>query len=288
MRDMKQIAKNYLIVALGSALFAVAFDVFYAPNDVAMCGVTGLAQVINRLIPALPVGTLSFCINVPIFLLGWRMLGFHLLATSLFSTVVSSAVIDLLGLFTTFPPMDPLLACLCGGAAMGLGLGMVFSQGATTGGTDIVARLLKLKFPWLPMGKLMMVPDGIVLMLAAIVFGRLEAALYGVVGTFVATRVIDKVLYGLDTSKVAYIISEKWQEIEEVLVGVQDRGMTEIPAIGTYTGENRKIQMVVFRQKDIVQIKRAVCEIDPGAFIIVCDAHEVLGQGFGTYQKEEI
>lgn len=285
---MRQTIRCYSLVALGSVIFALAFDWFFAPNQVAMGGVTGLAQVINAVFPPLSVGVLSFLLNVPLFLAGWKFIGFHLLASSLFSMAVSSAAIDLIAAVYSFPPMDPMLACLCGGALMGVGLGIVFSQGATTGGTDVVARLMKLKLPWLPMGKLMLVPDFIVLALAAAVFSRVEAALYGAVGIFVATRVMDTVLYGLDTSKVAYIISDRWEELSHRLLEELDMGVTLLRGQGAYTGREKQILMVAFKQKAIVQVKRTVHEVDSGAFLIVCDAHDVLGEGFGDYQKEEI
>ncbi len=285
---MRQTIRSYALVALGSVIFALAFDWFFAPNQVAMGGVTGLAQVINAVVPALSVGVLSFLLNVPLFLAGWKFIGFHLLASSLFSMAVSSVAIDVIAALYPFAPMDPMLSCLCGGALMGVGLGIVFSQGATTGGTDVVARLMKLKLPWLPMGKLMLVPDFIVLALAAAVFGRVEAALYGAVGIFVATRVMDTVLYGLDTSKVAYIISDRWEELSRHLLGELDMGVTLLRGQGAYTGREKQILMVAFKQKTIVQVKKTVHEIDPGAFMIVCDAHDVLGEGFGDYQKEEI
>ena len=126
------------------------------------------------------------------------------------------------------------------------------------------------------------------LALAAAVFGRVEAALYGAVGIFVATRVMDTVLYGLDTSKVAYIISDRWEELSRHLLGELDMGVTLLRGQGAYTGREKQILMVAFKQKAIVQVKKTVHEIDPGAFMIVCDAHDVLGEGFGDYQKEEI
>ena len=285
---MKKQLKSYGIITLGSVIFALAFDVFFAANQVAMGGITGLAQVINALVPGLSVGVLTFALNIPLFLAGWKFIGWHLLASSLYSMAISSLAIDAIAAWRQFPPMDPMLACLCGGAAMGLGFGMVFSQGATTGGTDIVARLLKLKFPWLPMGKLMLLPDGTVLVLAALVFGRVEAALYGAVAIFVSTRVMDTVLYGLDTSKVAYVISDRWRLIADALLRQQDRGVTILQGQGGWTGAAKQVLLVAFKQKEIVQIKRAVHDIDPNAFLIVCDAHDVLGEGFGDYQKEEL
>ncbi len=285
---MKRQLKSYAVVALGSVIFALAFNWFFAANQVAMGGVTGLAQVIHALIPALSVGVLSFLLNVPLFLAGWKFIGFHLLASSLFSMAVSSLAIDAIAAVHTFAPMDPLLAALCGGALMGLGLGIVFTQGATTGGTDVVARLLKLKFPWLPMGKLMLIPDITVLVLAAAVFGRVEAALYGGVGLFAATKVMDTVLYGLDTSKVAYIISDRWRDVADALLRDMERGVTLLHGEGAFTGAEKRVLLVAFKQKEIVRLKRMVHEIDPHAFFIACDAHEVLGEGFGDYQKEEL
>lgn len=283
---IRKALKSYAVITAGSLLFALAFDWFFAPNQVAMGGITGAAQVINALVPALPVGVLTIVLNVPMFLAGWRLIGFHLLASSLFSMAVSSAAIDLIALAWEFPPMDPMLASLCGGALLGLGLGLVFSQGATTGGTDIVARLLKLKFPWLPMGQLILIPDGIVLAAAALAFGDVSAALYGAVALFVTARVMDTVLYGLDTCKTAYIISDNWQQIAAVLLE-QDRGVTILRGQGAYTGADKQVLLVAFRQRDIVQVRRTVHSLDPRAFMIVCNAHEVLGEGFGDYQKED-
>lgn len=285
---MKKVLKSYSIITLGSLAFALAFDWFYAPNQVAMGGVTGIAQVINALIPWLSVGLLSIIINIPLFFAGWKFIGFHLLLSSLFSMAVSSLAIDIIAAFWEFAPMDPMLACLCGGAMMGAGFGLVFSQGATTGGTDIVAKLLKLKFSWLPLGKLMLVPDGVVLALAALTFGRIDAALYGAVGLFISTRVMDAVLYGPNTAKVAYIISDSWREITAALLEEQGRGVTILQGQGAYTNTEKQVLLVAFRQKEIVQIKRIVHEADSRAFFIVCNAHEVLGEGFGEYQKEEI
>lgn len=147
---------------------------------------------------------------------------------------------------------------------------------------------MKLRWPWLPLGKLILVPDGVVLAWRPWPSAGVEAALYGAVGLFVATRVMDTVLYGLDTSKVAYIISDQWEALAQVLLKEQDRGVTILRGQGAYTGRDKQVLMVAFKQRDIVQIKRTVHQLDPSAFLIVCDAHDVLGEGFGDYQKEEI
>ena len=284
---MRALLKSYGLITVGSVIFGFSFDLFFAANQVAMGGVTGLAQVINVVLPQLSVGLLTALLNIPLFLAGWKLIGFHLLASSLFSMLVSSLAIDGIALLWRFPPMDPMLAAVCGGALMGLAYGMVFAQGATTGGTDIVARILKLKLPWLPMGELILVPDAVVLALAAAAFGEIEAALYGAIALFASAKVMDAVLYGLDLSKVAYIVSDHWQQTADALLA-QDRGVTVLRGWGAYTQQEKRVLMIAFKQREIVQIKRVVYETDPKAFLIVCDARDVLGEGFGEYQKEEI
>ena len=271
---MKKLLKSYGIVTVGSVILAFAFDAFYAPNQMAMGGITGMAQVVNALIPSVTVGVATFLLNVPLFLAGWKMIGFHLLASSLFSMVVSSLAMDAIALLWTFPAIDPILAAVYGGALTGLGVGIVFTQGATTGGADIAARLMKLKLTWLPMGKLVMVPDFFGLAVAALAFGRVESALYGIVALYVSAKVMDGVLYGLDLSKVAYIVSDQWRTVAD--------------GEGAYTGDTRQVLLIAFKQREIVQIKQTVYETDPKAFLIVCDAKDVLGEGFGEYKKEEI
>ena len=284
---MAQKVRSCGIITLGAVIYALAFDWFVAPNQIAMGGVTGLAQIVNALVPVLPVGVLSILVNVPLFLAGWRLLGGRLLVSSLYAMAVSSLAIDVIAWMHTFPPMDPILATLYGGAGMGVGLGLVFSQGATTGGTDIIGKLLKLKFPWLPIGKLVMIPDMVVVSLAAVVFGTVNAALYGLIQMYLLSKVMDMILYGWDTSRVAYIITDRWEETVQGLLDM-NRGVTLLQGKGAYTGAEKQVLLVAFRQREIVPIKRMLREIDPKAFFIVCDAHEILGEGFGDYQKEEI
>ena len=284
---MAQKVRSCGIITLGAVIYALAFDWFVAPNQIAMGGVTGLAQIVNALVPVLPVGVLSILVNVPLFLAGWRLLGGRLLVSSLYAMAVSSLAIDVIAWMHTFPPMDPILATLYGGAGMGVGLGLVFSQGATTGGTDIIGKLLKLKVPWLPIGKLVMIPDMVVVILAAVVFGTVNAALYGLIQMYLLSKVMDMILYGWDTSRVAYIITDRWEETVRGLLDM-NRGVTLLQGKGAYTGAEKQVLLVAFRQREIVPIKRMLREIDPKAFFIVCDAHEILGEGFGDYQKEEI
>lgn len=283
---MKQHLKSYALITLGCVIYALSFDWFIAPNHFAMGGVTGLAQIIHHLVPAVTVGVASALMNVPLFLVGWRKIGGHLLISSLYAMVVSNAAIDALNLLFDFRPMDSILAAIFGGGVMGVGLGLVFAQGATTGGSDIVAKLLKLKWPWLPIGKLVMLPDTAVMLLVALTFGQLGAMLYGLIKLYTCSKAMDAVLYGTVDSRVAYIISDRWRELSQALL--QSRGLTILQGQGAYTGAEKQVLMIAFKEKEIVDLKRRVYELDPKAFLIVCDARDVLGNGFSAYRREEI
>ena len=279
---------SYFMITLASAIYAVGFNWFYVPNDIAFGGITGVGQIINAILPWAPIGTVVIILNIPLFILGWRLLGGHLLLSSLYAMAVSSVFIDIVNSIWTFEPMDYMLACVFGGVLMGASLGMVFQQGATTGGTDLIARLLKLKITWLPMGKLLIATDMVVIVASAIAFGSVYSALYGVVALYIAGIVMDRMLYGLDSAKVAYIISDRFKEIADTLVNDLDRGVTILQGQGAYSGAEKKVLMCAFKQRQIVSIKKMVKELDPSAFIIVCDAHEVLGDGFREYRQNEL
>lgn len=286
-RSPTQLFKNYFWIAVGSLVYALAFDMFFVPNEIAFGGVTGLAQIFNFFFPKATVGMLVIAFNVPLFLAGWRLFGRHMLIASLVATGVSSLLIDLLAGLYRFPPMeDKLLACIIGGVVLGVGLGIIFLQGATTGGTEIVARLLKLKFAWLPMGKLLLIADLVVVALVAAVFRNLNTAFYGVVALYLSTFVMDQALYGLDNAKVAYIISDNPDEIAGVIMGELDRSVTFLKGKGGYLGQEKKVILCAFKQRQIVPLKEAVQRADPNAFMIVTSAHEVLGEGFRDYSGE--
>ena len=270
----KQLILSYLVITVASAIYALGFDWCYAPNQIGFGGITGLAQVI--------------ILNIPLFFLGWRLLGGHLLLSSLYAMFISSVFVDLMAAFITFKPMDPMLAAIFGGILVGLSLGLIFLQGATTGGTDLAARLLKLRLSWLPMGKLLMGVDLVVIAAAAVAFGNLSSALYGVVSLYISTVVMDMVLYGMDSAKVAYIISQRPEDISKGIFREMDRGVTILHGEGAYSGEEKRVLMCAFKQRQIVPLKHLVKEIDPTAFIIVCDAHEVLGDGFRSYHANEL
>ena len=274
--------KRYGLITVACALYALGFNWFFVPNHFTVGGFTGVAQIINHFLPMLPVGTIALVLNIPLFLLGWRLLGGHLLVSSLFAMTLSSLLVDALNLLITFQPLDQMLAAVCGGALVGLSLGVIFTQGATTGGTDLAARLLKLKFQGLSIGSLCLGLDVAVTIGYALCFRDMTRAMYGVVALYILSLLIDRVVYGPNASKVAYIISEQYEAITQKLLQL-DRGVTLLDGKGAWSGQEKRIILCAFGRRHFIPIKKLVQSIDPDAFVIVCDAHEVLGEGFGQY-----
>jgi len=279
---------SYAVITVACGVYAVAFNWCYEPNEIAFGGITGLAQIINAVFGRPSIGVLIILINIPLFLAGWKLVGGHLLISSLYAMGVSSLMIDLLNMVHQFSTMEPLLASIYGGVLMGISLGMIFQEGATTGGTDIIARLLKLKVAWLPMGRLLMVIDLTVIVICAVAFRSLNTALYGLVALYISTIVMDGILYGLDRSRVAYVITRKPEEITRCIISDMDRGVTILEGKGGFSGQEQHVLLCAFKERQIVALKKAVSSIDPAAFLIVCDAHEVLGDGFRDPGKDDI
>lgn len=286
--NLSRIVRDYTWITLGSILYSVSFDWFYVPNQIGFGGLTALGMILNHLSPAIPIGTVVLVLNIPLFLLGWKFLGGHTLVSSLFAMTATSVLVDLIAAVYTFPPMDPMLAAIFGGVTLGISLGMIFSKGATTGGTDLTARLLKIPFAWLPVGKLLMAVDLLMLLAVSIAFRSMESAMYGIISLYISTLVMDGVLYGLDQSKVAYIVTSRPQEVAAEIDRQMDRGATFLHGEGSFSREEKLVLMCAFKQKQIVPLKALVHDLDPEAFLIVCDAHEVLGEGFRRYRKNDI
>ncbi len=280
-----KIFRQYLSIALACALMAFAFDWFYAPNDLSLGGFTGISQVLNFFVPALPVGVTVIVLNAPLFLLSLRRFGRGFLLRSFFAVAVNSLFIDFFPLFIDFQPMDKLLGCIYGGVLVGVSLGWMLREEATTGGTELGAWLLKAKIPQLSIGTLCLAIDLTVIVVYAAVFRNMENALYGGIALYISTKVMDTVVYGGSAAKLAYVISNRQEEITRELLA-RDMGVTRLSATGAYTNNDKPVLLCAVRRRDIVAVKRLVNEIDPTAFFIVCDAREVLGEGFTEYKPD--
>ena len=286
-QKFRGVLRIFVVVTLASAVYAVAFNCFFQSNDLTMGGFTGVAQIIHYLLPVLPIGVLTIVMNIPLFIIGVRCMGIKLLLSSLYAMAASSLLLDLVASLFTFQPMEPLLACIYGGALLGISIGLMLLVNATTGGTELLARLLKLRFHHLSIGRLCLICDVVVVLLYAAVFRNIHNALYSIIALYISSLAIDMVIYGSRTAELAYIISGRSAQIGQALLEL-DMGITLLPATGGFSGDPKQVILCAFKRRQIAVIKAQVHSIDPNAFLIVCQAHEVLGEGFGSYSQDSL
>lgn len=284
----KTLTKDLLFFVAGSLIYAVSVKMFTAPNHIASGGVTGLSIVLNYLFHT-PIGATAFLINIPIFIWAIVEIGYKLVAKTFVATLLSSAAIDLMGV--VIPPYEgnQMLAAIFGGVLEGVGLALVFTRGGTTGGTDMVARLLGRHFRHLSMGKLMLGVDFVIIVFSGFAFQSMESALYALLTIFVSTRLIDAILYGTDmgNGKVLFIISEKNEEIaQNILIGL-DRGVTALKSRGGYSGREGEVLLCAVRRYEVSKVYDIVHSVDTNAFIIVGEAGEITGEGFREIKPDD-
>ena len=273
--------------AIGSTLFALGFAMFLIPNDINTGGISGLAMILRELLGFGSIGTLTLVMNIPLFLIGGVKIGKRFFAGSLIGMVLSSVLIDLFALIPFATP-EPLIGGLYGGVLCGAGLGLVFMAGASTGGSDILVRLLKKRYRNLPIGSISMMFDAMVVLLTGLVFRDISKALYSGVVVFVCGQVIDAVVYRFDYSRVALIISKEHEKIAKAISDQLDRGATYLHGAGSYTHQNIEVVLAVVRKGQLAELKELVMDIDENAFVIVQEAHQVLGDGFAHYSPDSL
>lgn len=272
---------------IGCAVFGLGFSFFLKPNGLNTGGVSGLAMVIQHILGFGSVGVITAVINLPLFALAGMKVGKKFFWGSLLGMILLSLFIDLFALLPK-PETESLVGALYGGVACGLGGGLVFSSGFSTGGSDIVVRLVKKKWQYIPLGIITTCSDLAIAVLTAIVFGDISQALYCGVAIFVTGRVVDAVVYSFDYSKVALIITSKHEEIAQRLGKELHRGATFLNGEGSYSHKSTKVVLTAVKKQQIADMKNIVVEIDPDAFIIVQEAHQVLGDGFTRYSKDAL
>lgn len=287
MKTLKGKPADYALILLGAVVYGLAFNLFLEPNNISPGGLSGIAMIIRSLTNIFSIGTIIVVLNIPLFLAGWRKLGKAFVIKSLLGMLASSVMIDLLN---HLPPVktDSLLAAIYGGLLMGAGLGLVLLSGATTGGVDIAARLLKLKFRNVSMGRLILLIDFLVAVLSGIAFSDINRALYSIIALYVSSIVMDGVIYGFEFSKVAYIISDDYNKMADAISQKLQRGATFLNGTGAYTGKDKKVVLCVIKRQQVAELKDLVREVDPTAFLIITEAHQVIGDGFDSHYKEEL
>lgn len=291
---VKIFCKNALTLTVGCIIYAIGLGLFLDPNGLCPAGVSGLALVVNHWIEyihgstPLSTGTIIVLLNVPIMAVGIWRLGWRFFFSTIVATVLSSALIDLLQAFFAPFTNEPLLASILGGAFMSFGMGMVFRAGATTGGTDVIVRVLRTKYKHIKTGQLFWIIDGTVVVIFSLSMRSMETFLYAIITLAVQTFVIDAVLYGTDSAKLLYIVSDKHEEISRHLLEKLDTGVTLIQATGAYTGKDKQVVMCVVKKQLLPRVREFVCQTDPSAFMIVTKATEIFGEGYKSHTTDEL
>ena len=272
---------------LGSALFAAGFAFFLQPNDLSSGGISGLALILVELTQFGSVGVVSILINLPLFLLGGLKIGKRFFMGSLIGMLLSSVLIDGFAALH-LPAVEPVIAIVYGGVLCGLGVGIVFAAGTSTGGSDILVRLLKLHYRNVPIGQISLTFDALVVLLTGLVFRDMNKALYTGITVFLSGKMVDAVVYRFDYSKVAMIITKEYDTIAREIGDKLDRGATFLHGEGSYSGEETKVILTAVKKQQIAQLKELVMTLDPKAFVIVQEAHQVLGDGFHRYSRHSL
>ena len=280
-----------LTTIVGSIIFGASYALFLDPAGFNAGGISGLAAVFvelfnsNGAIPFLTIGTLTILINLPLFAFGGVKIGKRFFFGSLLGMLVSSAVIDY---FPYSLSTEPLMAAIYGGAMAGFGVGIVFLSGTSTGGADIIVRLVKLKARNMNLGQISITFDAFVILLTGLVFGDISNALYTGIAVFLVGKVMDAVVYGFDNSKIAMIITSQHEKVADEVSEKLGRGATYLYSQGTYTHQDSKVVLVAVYPKQVAELKDIVVAIDPDAFVILQDAHQVLGDGFIKHSKDSL
>lgn len=277
---IKLFFKDIIYDCLGGLAYGVGVVCFFNSSNIAPGGVSGISIMLNYLFGA-PIGLTGLLINIPIIVLGYIYLGRTMMNKTLKSILVTTVIID--AVITPLFPVysnDRMLAALFGGLLLGVGLALIFQQGSTTGGTDILSHLIRLKYPHFSIGKAMLIIDCIIIALSTFVFHDIESALFAIVGLFCSTKVIDSLLYGADRGTVLFIVSRKNSEISEKIIKDMTRGVTLLHSKGMYSGTESGVLMCAVRRHEFAKLKKIINEIDYNAFFMVCPAEEIAGEGF--------
>ena len=278
--------KKYVIITAAAFVYAVGVSLFTDPNNMAPGGVTGISIILSRLLPV-STGTFIMLINIPILIFAVWKFGIAFTVSTIYAIALISSFTNVLSPYGAATD-DILLAALVGGTLTAVPIGVIFRAGATTGGTDIIVKALRLRFPHLKTGKIFFIADALVVTLSGIVFRDLNAALYAAISAICTSVVMDVVLYGRDEAKLLYIISSRAEEIAGRLLSDLDIGVTYIKGQGAYSGDNKRVIMCVVKKPVTPRAEEIVKQEDPHSFMIITSATEVFGEGYKSYFSERM
>ena len=263
----------------GCILYSAAISVFLEDNGIAQGGVTGFSMLINYLFPALPTGVVSLVLNIPLFIVAFKKIGGKFILKSFLVTVFLSLSIDALSFLPSYKG-DKMLTVIFCGVLSGLSMALILMRNLTSGGTDILAKLIKLKKPHLSMGRLILISDFIIVFLSGLVYGNAESAMYSLILIFVSSYVLDKILFGLTDSRTLLIITSSWQKISLVIMSELGRGVSIINVAGGYTGKERKMLFCALRRNEVNFVAKIIPQFDEKAFTVILPSSEIIGEGF--------
>ena len=272
----------WLQIVLGCVIGAAAYPTFLDPGKIAPGGLTGVAMILKHLW-GWDIGITSLILNIPLFIVGYKAMGRLFAFRSLVATILFSLMIDLLPLKAI--PVEPILGTLYGGLLLGVGLGFILRGGATTGGTDMAARMVHKYLPFLSVGMFLFLIDCIVVVAAWIFIGSSEA-LYALICIFVSGKAVDMVMLGLSSNKACFVITSEWERVSQRLMTEMDRGVTQLSARGAYSGTERPVVLCVLPPQEVSRLKAIVRQEDEKAFMFITEAHEALGEGFSSLTSE--
>ncbi|WP_455950303.1 YitT family protein [Eubacterium sp.] len=278
-------------ITMASLLYAVGVGVFLNPNNLAPGGVSGIAIILKKIFPVLPgVGMLILIINIPIMIVGWKKFGPRFIISTSYALVISSLFIDIIPKLIDVNSVsdNPMLSSIIGGAAFGLAMGLLFRMETTTGGMDIIVKIVRGKYPHLKTGQIYLLLDIVILIASAFAFSNVEVALYATIAIYVSTLVMDKAIYIGDEATLIYIMSKKRKQIADYMMKELDVGVTFIKSKGAYSNTDGEIIMCVMRKQRLAKVRTALKETDPEAFMIITSANEVFGEGFKSHFKADI
>lgn len=276
---IKIFLKNLIWYIIGSTIYSIAVIVFISANEISPGGITGIATILNFLLK-IPTGITLLVLNIPILILGFYKFGFKFIFGTAAVTGIISFIMTLIENLIPIFKVDKILASIFGGSLLGLGISIIMLHGATTGGVDIVAKVINRRYRHLTVGKIILIMDSFVLILAVIAYRNFESALYSVVSMFACSKVMDSLLYGGDKGKMVYIISSKPNEICLSISSELERGVTILDAAGGYTGNGYKMLMCTVRVYEVALLYTIIEKYDKNAFIVVTEAGEIIGEGF--------
>ncbi|MCT7398269.1 MULTISPECIES: YitT family protein [Eubacterium] len=286
----KKIAKficRYIVITFAACIYAVGISMFLDPNNLAPGGLTGAAVILTRIIP-ITLGTLIVIMNIPIMILGAWKFGARFTLSTLYTLVVSSAFMEIFERMGYVVTHDKILAALVGGTLMGAGMGLCLRMETTTGGIDIIIKVLRQKYRQVKSGEMYLIIDGLILAAAALYFKDIEVSMYAGVAIVISTYILDKVLYGSDEAKLVYIVSNKRKIIATRMMVELNMGVTLVEGKGAYNMENTEVIMCVMHKQNLTKVRNLVSEVDPEAFMIVSSATEVFGEGFKGHTDVEM